>query len=116
MAVAGKKGKLMGFAAGVRVVVEPTIIKGACAEGAAVLEAELGVRIVAVAVWMATVNARGLPGSAVSVAPVVCSRLSAHSQTEGANADVELCSHIQSLGWNMGAIGTFDVRQQSIWL
>lgn len=50
MAVAGKKGKLMGFAAGVRVVVEPTIIKGACAEGAAVLEAELGVRIVAVAV------------------------------------------------------------------
>lgn len=50
MAVTGKKGKLMGFAAGVRVVVEPIIIKGACAEGVAVLEAELVVLIVAVAV------------------------------------------------------------------
>lgn len=40
----------MGFATGVRVVVAPTIIKGACAEGAAVLEMEFTVRIVAVAV------------------------------------------------------------------
>lgn len=40
----------MGFATGVRVVVAPTIIKGACAEGAGVMEAEPEVRIVAVAV------------------------------------------------------------------
>lgn len=40
----------MGFATGVRVVVAPTIIKGACAEGGAVLEAVSTVRMVAVAV------------------------------------------------------------------
>lgn len=116
MAVGGtSKGKLMGFAAGVMVVVEPTIIKGACAEGAAVLEFEFVVRIVAVADGTATVNVRGLPGPTVSVAPVVCRRLSAHSQTEGANAYVELCNHIQSLGLKYGgAIGTLEVRQQSI--
>lgn len=40
----------MGFATGVRVVVAPTIMRGACAEGEAVLEAATTVRMVAVAV------------------------------------------------------------------